>query len=341
MFARRLNVYRDINDVRKDNNTVISVGTFDGVHKAHRQIIRHVVRLARKKRARSFLITFDPHPQEVLKTRVPDIKLLTTTDEKLRIFDQLGVEDVLVMKFTMEFSRTPAREFYEKLICGKIGLCDLVVGFDHGFGRDREGDLKVLGELSKGLGFRVHKIEEIDVDHERISSSAIRKHLAEGEIEEANHLLGYEYGFEGIVVEGDKIGKELGFPTANIKPVAGNKVMPKDGVYCVGVMPLPPAPFSEGEGDLMSELGKTYYGMMNIGYRPTVSDGIKKVVEVNVFDFDKSIYGEKIRTNFLRRLRDEVKFTSKEELVKQMVRDREESLRFLFQYKEDKGEVKC
>jgi len=308
-----MNIYKDVNDISKDDNTVISVGTFDGVHRAHRQIIGSVVRLAQEKNARSLIITFDPHPQEVLRMRIPDIKLLTTVEEKLRFFQQLGVENVFIIKFTLEFSRTPARDFYEKLICGKIGLSDLVVGFDHGFGRDREGNLRMLAGLGKELNFKLHKIEEIDVDHERISSTAIRKHLAHGEIEDANHLLGYEYGFGGIVVEGDKLGENLGFPTANIKPLAENKAMPKDGVYCVKV----------------DVIGETHYGMMNIGYRPTVSEGKTKSIEVNIFDFDKNIYGERIRISFLKRLRDEAKFASKEELRKQMELDRKKSLSFL------------
>jgi riboflavin kinase/FMN adenylyltransferase len=308
-----MNIYRDINEVKKDKNTVISVGTFDGVHRAHRQIIQKVTDITNDNNASSLIITFDPHPQEVLKTRTPDIKQLTTTEEKLRLFESLGIENVLVIRFTMEFSKTTARDFYEKLIYGKIGISDLVVGYDHGFGKDREGNLKMLDRLGKELGFSIHRVEEIDVDGAPVSSTRIRKFLSDGEIENANSLLGYDYSFEGIVVEGDKQGRSLGFPTANIKPVAENKAMPKDGVYTVRI----------------GINGSTYYGMMNIGYRPTLTEGVRKLIEVNIFDFDGSIYGEKINISFLKRLRDERKFSSRDELIEQLHNDKEASLSFL------------
>ena len=308
-----MNIYRDINEVKKDKNTVISVGTFDGVHRAHRQIIQKVTGITNDNNARSLIITFDPHPQEVLKTRTPDIKQLTITEEKLKLFESLGIENVLVIRFTMEFSKTTARDFYEKLIYSKIGISYLVVGYDHGFGKDREGNLKMLDRLGKELGFSIHRVEEIDVDGAPVSSTRIRKFLSDGEIEKANSLLGYDYSFEGIVVEGDKQGRSLGFPTANIKPVAENKAMPKDGVYTVRI----------------GINGSTYYGMMNIGFRPTLTEGVRKLIEVNIFDFDGSIYGEKINISFLKRLRDERKFSSRDELIEQLHNDKEASLSFL------------
>jgi riboflavin kinase/FMN adenylyltransferase len=308
-----MNIFRDIDDIKRDDKTVVTIGTFDGVHLAHRQIIDRVLDLSKQNNSRSFIVTFEPHPQEVLKTKTPDIKLLTSLEEKLRLFEKAGIQNVLVINFTMDFSKTTAREFYLEYVYGKIGLSDLVVGYDHLFGRNREGDFQTLLGLGKEFGFKVHKVEEIDVDGRPVSSTRIRQALAEGKIEEANKLLGYEYSFDGIVIEGDKVGRTIGYPTVNLKFVKPNKVMPNDGIYCVKVI----------------YIGETYYGMMYHGLRPTLSEGVKRALEVHIFDFDKTIYGEKLTVSFLTKLREDKKFNSKEELIKQINEDKENSLKFL------------
>jgi riboflavin kinase/FMN adenylyltransferase len=308
-----MQVYRDFEGLKRDDLTVVSVGTFDGVHCAHRQILGRVLELSSSGNARSFIVTFDPHPQEVLKNKAPEIKLLTTTDEKLRLFEDIGIENVLIIKFTEEFSKTNARDFYKDIIHSKVGICDLVVGFDHVFGRNREGDFNTLTELGEEFNFRVHRVEEIDVDNIKVSSTKIRHFLLEGDVEKANRLLGHEYGFEGLVVPGDRDGKQLGYPTANVVSTASNKLVPVDGVYCVKVWVRK----------------KMLYGMMNIGFRPTLTEGIKKVMEVHIFGFDSDIYGEKIYINFLIRLRSEKKFASREELISQLDKDKEQSLKYI------------
>lgn len=308
-----MHIYRGFEGLTRNDSTVITIGTFDGVHGAHRQILNKVLELSKANNARSFIVTFDPHPQEVLKNKSPDIKLLTTTDEKIKLFEKIGIENVLIINFTEEFSKTNARDFYKDIIYSKAGISHLVVGFDHVFGRNREGDFGTLQELGKEFGFEVHRVDEIDIEGIKVSSTKIRHFLDEGNIDMANKLLGHEYGFEGQVVEGDKNGKKFGFPTANVEPAASNKLIPGDGVYCVKVL-----------------VGRDeYYGMMNIGFRPTVSEGIKKIMEVNIFDFDKDIYGEKIYIWFLTRLRSEVKFNSITELIEQLNKDRENSLNYL------------
>lgn len=308
-----MQVYRDFSELKRNDLTVISIGTFDGVHCAHRQILDKVLELSKSNNARSFIVTFHPHPQEVLKNKTPEIKLLTTTEEKLNLLEEIGIENVLVINFTEEFSKTHARDFYKNIIYSRIGVHDLVVGYDHMFGRNREGDFNTLTELGSGFKFRVHRVEEIDVDGVKVSSTNIRHALAEGNVEKANRLLGHKYGFEGLVVVGDKNGRTLGFPTANVEPTASNKLIPGDGVYCVKVT-----------------IGKdVFYGMMNIGFRPTLTKGIKKVMEIYIFDFNKDIYGEKIYINFLKRLRSEIKFASKEELTEQLNKDKEQSLNYL------------
>lgn len=297
----------------RDDKTAVTIGTYDGLHLAHRQIISKVTELAKKNNLRSFVITFEPHPQEVLKNKTPDIKLLTSLDEKLRLLEKAGVENVLVIEFTPEFAKTQAKEFYEKFVYGAVGLNDLVVGYDHLFGKDRQGDFQTLVDLGKEFNFRVHRVEEIDVDGKPVSSTRIRKALAEGNIEEANKLLGHEYSFDGIVVEGDKVGRTIGYPTVNLQFIKENKVMPNDGIYCVSVV----------------YGGKEYYGMMYHGVRPTLSEGLVRAKEVHIFDFDKTIYGEKLTVSFLTKLRDDKKFTSKEELIAQIDKDKHDSLRFL------------
>jgi riboflavin kinase/FMN adenylyltransferase len=308
-----MNVYRDKAEITRNENTTVTVGTFDGLHMAHRQVINRVVEIAGTKNGRSFVITFEPHPQEVLKNKVPDIKLLTTIDEKLRLFEKAGVENVLVISFTEEFSQTDAGEFYENYVVGAIGISDLVVGYDHLFGHNREGSFETLKELGSRFGFEIHRVEEIDVDGQPVSSSRIRKALAEGKIEEASRLLGHDYMFDGIVVEGDKVGRTIGYPTVNLKMVKENKVMPGEGIYCVRVV------YS----------GREYYGMMYHGFRPTLSEGLKRAHEVHIFDFNKNIYGEKITVQFLTRLRGDEKFRTKEELIAQIDKDKEESLKYI------------
>jgi riboflavin kinase/FMN adenylyltransferase len=308
-----MNVYYDVNEVPKDPKTVITVGTYDGLHLAHRQVLDKVTMLAKEKNYRSFIVTFEPHPQEVLKNKTPDIKLLTAIDEKLRLFEKAGIENVLVIKFTEEFSKTEAREFYQKYLSGSIGVSDIVIGYDHLFGRNREGSFETLKALGKEFGFEIHRVEEIDVEGRPVSSTRIRHALAEGNIEEANKLLGYEYGFDGVVVEGDKVGRTIGYPTVNLKPVKENKVMPKEGIYCVRVI----------------HNGLEYYGMMYHGFRPTLSEGVKRALEVHIFGFDKTVYGEKITISFLTRLRDDKKFSGKEELIAQIDKDKEDSLSYI------------
>lgn len=308
-----MNVYYKPESILKNRNTALTIGTYDGVHLAHRQVINKVLELAKEKNLRSFIVTLEPHPQEVLKNKTPDIKLLSSIDERLHLFEQTGIENVLVIKFTEEFSKNQPREFYEKFIAGRIGISDLVIGYDHLFGRNREGDINTLLELGKEFDFSVHRVEEIDVEGKPVSSTRIRTALANGRVEEAAGLLGYDYSFDGIVVEGDKIGRTIGYPTVNLKAVKENKVMPMEGIYCVKVK----------IGD------ETHYGMMYHGFRPTLTEGIRRAFEVHIFDFDKTVYGEKLTINFLTRLRDDKKFATKQELIEQINKDKENSLRFL------------
>lgn len=308
-----MEIFRNIDEIKKSDSTIISIGTFDGVHCAHRKIIEKVLLLSEEKKSRSLIITFDPHPQEVLKNKSPEIKLLTSTDEKLEQFRKLGTDIVWLINFTPEFAKTGAKDFYEKLVYAKIGISDLVIGYDHVFGRNRQGDFNTLTELGKNLNFNIHRVEEIDIDGAPVSSTRIRHFLAEGNMEAANKLLGYSYSLEGAVVEGDKVARGLGFPTANLLPVKENKVIPGDGVYAVKI----------------NHRSEEHYGMMYIGFRPTLTEGKKHVIEVNIFDFDSNLYGEKLIISFLSKTRGELKLNSKEEIIKQIQSDKTGILEYL------------
>jgi len=305
---------RDFKEIEHDVKSVVTIGTFDGIHLGHRKIFDKLIEVSQNKSYRSIAVTFDPHPQIVLKNRSHDIKLLTTLEEKIEIFNSVGIDIAYIINFTLEFSKTQPEKFFEDYFINGTGLGELVVGYDHMFGKDREGNFETLNKLSKKYGFNVHNVEEFKFENVQVSSTTIR-HLLEdkGDVKQVSKLLGRNYGFEGKVIEGKKIGRELGFPTANIEVLSGFKLIPKKGVYAI-------------TADIDNI---TYAGMMSIGLNPTVTDDDSLKIEVNIFDFGKDIYGKKIKVKFLDYLRDEVKFNSLEELKNQLYLDKEESLKII------------
>lgn len=307
-------IIRDFKEINHDIKSAVTIGTFDGIHLGHRKIIDKLISVSRNNVERSIVITFEPHPQIILKNRVHEIKILSTLDEKLEIFKKLGIDIAYVINFNIEFSKTSAEDFYLKYLINGTGLSDLVIGYDHMFGKNREGNFNTLNNLSEKYGFRIYKVDEYKHKNRHVSSTTIR-HLLEdkGDVNTASIFLDRNYSIEGKVTEGRKLGREIGFPTANIILTSDYKLLPKIGVYAVT---------AEIEGN-------TYKGMLSIGINPTVSkDGLLKI-EVNIFDFNENIYGKKVRINFLEYLRDEVKFDSLEELKKQLYADKEESLKII------------
>lgn len=302
-----MNVVRSLDQLRREKNSVVTVGTFDGVHLAHREIIREVVNRARMREGRSVVVTFDPHPKEVVTSARGAVQLLSTLDERITLLSGLHVDLLLVIPFTFEFSRMSAHEFYTAYIDGRVGVSEVVVGYDHTFGRDREAGAKDLVALGRDLDFSVFAVHPMTVDGEPISSTRIRRSLAAGDVERAERMLGYPYSMTGTVVTGDGRGRTLGFPTANLDPLVARKQIPGNGVYLVSV----------------AGAGVQRYGIMNIGFRPTVSAGTAHVIEVHMFDFSRDIYGERLEVSFFRRLRDERKFASVAELTEQLGRDRD------------------
>lgn len=301
-----MNVIRDISEFVYDKKTAITVGTFDGVHLGHRKIIDKLNAVKNLKDQRSVVITFDPHPQIVLRNRDRDIKILSTLEEKLEIFGKLDIDITYVINFTKEFSETKAEDFYVNYLLKKIGMSDLILGYDHMFGKNREGNFDTLKELSAEFDFTIDKVDEYKPEGQHVSSSEIRHLLEKGEVSKTAILLGREYSVSGTVTEGKKLGRELGYPTANIKPDSEFKLIPAIGVYAVTVVLD----------------GIEYFGMMSIGKNPTVTDEDTIKLEVNIFGFDKDIYGKKIEIKFSEYLRDEKKFDSLDDLKEQLSKDK-------------------
>ncbi|MGB2867355.1 MAG: bifunctional riboflavin kinase/FAD synthetase [Bacteroidota bacterium] len=306
-----MRVVRQLSEILYEKNSVVTVGSFDGVHRAHREIIAEVVERARTLKGRSVVLTFDPHPREVLGSKRGPFKLLTTLEERRAICEELGVDLFFVIAFDFAFSRQSSRDFYMKYLVNGIGVSEVIEGYDHHFGRDREGSVEEMLHMGKEFNFSIVALKPVVVEGTTVSSSEIRNLLESGDVEKAALFLGRPYALRGTVVEGDKRGRELGYPTANIRPVSTKKLLPKDGIYFVAV----------------SVGGRKKYGMASIGVRPTFHDDGDRTVEVNILDFDASIYGQEVEIQMLKRLRDELKFGSAEELVRQMDKDRELSLK--------------
>lgn len=297
-----------LDDVNRNLKTVLTVGTFDGVHAGHKVLVNRVIDLAKKEDARSVIVTFDPHPRDIINPGQAGIKLLSSLDERSELLADLGVDEMVVIPFDRDFSLLTSEEFVRDIIWKKIGVSSFVIGYDHQFGRNREGTIETVEELGRDLGFKTHVVSKQEVGDKTVSSTAIRNALHEdGDMELAASLLEKYYILNGTVVHGDKRGKKIGFPTANIKPQNEKKVIPKKGVYAVWV-----------------RYEESYYmGMMNIGERPTFN-GEAITLEVHILDFNNEIYGKDVQLQFVKRIRDEKQFNGLEELKNQLNKDKEE-----------------
>jgi len=299
-------IYQGIEQFQKLEKAAVTTGTFDGVHIGHRTILNRLNEVARKMKGESVLLTFYPHPRMVLQNG-NDIKLLNTIDEKIQLLDEAGVDHLIVHPFTKKFSRTSSLAFVRDILVNQIGTKKLVIGYDHHFGRNREGSFEHLKEYGPVYGFEVEEIPAQEIDDVNVSSTKIRKALVEGEMKTANAYLGHPYQLTGRVVHGNKVGRKLGFPTANVQIEKEYKLIPAEGIYAVKV--------------LIADT--TYNGMLNIGRRPTVD--IKDAplsIEVNIFEFDDTIYGREIQLDLIERIRDEKKFENTDELIAEMQKDK-------------------
>lgn len=309
-----MNVHTNINQLPAFKNAVITIGTFDGVHQGHKQIISQLVKEAQAVNGTAVVITFDPHPKMIVGDTQNPVSLLNSPDEKYELLKKAGIEHIVVVPFTKDFAEQPAGSYIRDFLVAKFHPHTVIIGYDHRFGKDRAGDYHLLEAEAPIYGYLVKEIPEHILQDITISSTRIRKALISGDIDTANKFLGYEYFFSGTVTEGNKLGRTIGYPTANLSLTNPTKLIPANGVYAARV--------------IIEGFDKTYGGMMNIGTRPTV-DGSKLVVEVNIFDFDEIIYGNRVTVILVKKLRDEVKFSGLDALKEQLGKDREDALRML------------
>ena len=312
-----MQIFDDISKVKWEKNTVVTLGTFDGVHLGHKKIINKVVEKAKSLNGRSFLITFYPHPRKVVSTQ--EIKILSDPAEKAALFEDLGIDNLLVINFTKEFSQLTSEEFLNKYIIKGTGVSEFVIGYDHHFGKGRGGNEATLREIGKEFGFNVTAVDEVKIENDIVSSSKIRKALETGDILKVNSFLGRYYSFSGTVVEGDKRGRTLGFPTANVKPDEADKMLPALGIYLVE----------------FNREAEKLYGLLSIGKRPTFYNAGEVTAEVYLYNFNKEIYGEQVTVNIIEKLRDEEKFDSAEDLIAQMNKDRQKGLALIENLKKE------
>ncbi len=299
-----MKIWNDISNFTA-NNTVITIGSFDGVHLGHRHVLNQLNKIALENKGESVVFTFSPHPVKVL---APDKEfvLLTTIDEKIELLEKARVKHLILFPFTKEFSKLAYADFVKTILVEKLGINTLLTGYDNTIGKNREGDFNQLVSLSKKLSFKVIQQDELRLDAGQLSSTSIRNLLSHGKLLESSKLLGYPYILSGVVVHGHQIGNKLGFPTANLMP-PDNKFIPGNGVYAI----------------LIDYNGLSYKGMMNIGVRPTIDDDAPKpVIEAHLFNFEGNLYDEFIKISIIRKLRDEYKFNSVEALRSQLKKDK-------------------
>jgi len=306
-----LNIFHSINEFHSDKKTIVTIGTFDGVHLGHAAILKKLTQNTQNETFESTVLTFFPHPRMVLQGK-SDLKLLNTINEKIELLEKIGIDNLIIHPFDEKFAELNAEAFVSTILVDHLRVQKIIIGYDHRFGKNRTANIDDLISFGAQYGFEVEQISAQEIDEISISSTKIRTALEEGDIQLANEYLGYSYFLSGTVVKGKQLGRTIGFPTANISLEEDYKLVPQNGVYIV-----------QAEIDC-----KTIYGMMNIGFNPTVQ-GKQKTIEVHLFDFDTDIYNRKIQVAILQRIRSEKKFESIELLTKQLEEDRNFSRNYL------------
>ncbi len=308
-----MKVYKDLASLGDIKNAVITIGSYDGVHTGHQKILERVKQLAKEVEGESVLITFHPHPRLVLNPDDTSLKLLTTMDEKIDLVRKYGIDHLVFVPFTLEFSLQTPQEYIKDFLVRYFQPKRIVIGYDHKFGNRRAGNIDLLKSYENECGFEVEEIPKQEVDHIAVSSTKVRKAISDGDVIPATELLNHYFSLTGEVVRGQAIGKEIGFPTANLDIKDPNKLIPGDGIYAV----------------YAHHNGQRYDGMLYLGRRPTLDNHNNYVCEVNIFDFDKDIYGEQLRIDFVRRIRDDEKFPGLEQLKQQLIQDKANALAVL------------
>ena len=306
-----MKIIQTISNFNSLEKTVVTIGTFDGIHIGHQKILKDLIETAKKENKKSVLLTFFPHPRMVLQKEVT-IQLLNTIEEKSSLLEKMGLDYLIIHPFSKEFSRLTALDFVRDILVNQLNTSRLIIGYDHHFGKNRDGNIHQLKEYSSLYDFNVEEIPAQDIDNVSVSSTKIRNALQEGSLKTANNYLGYNYMLNGTVVNGKSLGGKIGFPTANLEVNETYKLIPKTGVYIIKTV-------------IDSVL---FYGMMNIGFRPTVS-GKDQTIEAHLFNFNKDLYGKNLRLELLYFLREEKKFDSIDDLIVQLKLDKENSIAYL------------
>ena len=306
-----LKIFHSINDFSSTKKTILTLGTFDGVHIGHKKILKKITQNTENQKYESLVLTFFPHPRMVLQEH-SDIKLLNTIDEKIDLLEKIGIENLVIHPFDEAFSRLTAEEFVSDILVDRFHIQKIIIGHDHRFGRNRTANIDDLIAYGKEYGFEVEQISVQEINDISVSSTKIRSALLEGDMALANDYLGYDYFLTGSIVKGKQLGRTIGFPTANLKTEENYKLIPQNGVYIVK--------------SIID--GITVFGMMNIGFNPTV-DGQKQTIEIHYFDFNADLYNQKISVSILQRIRSEQKFESVEHLKEQLEKDKKKITQLL------------
>lgn len=306
-----MKTFTSISDFSSTKKSIVTIGTFDGVHIGHKKILEKVIQNAVAQDCESVVLSFFPHPRMVLQAD-SDIKLLNTVEEKILLLEKAGIDNIIIHPFSQEFSRLTAEEFVKTILIDRLNIQKIIIGHDHRFGRNRTADIDDLIQFGEKYNFEVEQISAQEINEIAISSTKIRNAIIDGNVSLAKNYLGYNYFFSGTVVQGKQLGRTIGFPTANIEIEENYKLIPKIGVYIVKSF------FKNQE----------IFGMMNIGNRPTVN-GENQTIEVNFFNFDENIYNQKLTITILNRIRDEQKFASLDDLKFQLNQDKTTSLKFI------------
>lgn len=301
-----MKVYAGFQEFKRLKNAVVTTGTFDGVHIGHKKIIGRLLEVAQKTNGETVLITFNPHPRLVLQPENNDLKLISTLNEKIEQLEHAGIDHLIIQPFTLEFSRTTSINFIRDLLVNSVGTKTLVIGYDHHFGRNREGSFEHLQEFGPLYGFNVEEIPALDINEVNVSSTKIRNALLDGDINSANQYLGYTFAISGKVIPGNSIGRTINFPTANIFLDDPHKIIPKPGVYVA----------------LLRVDTVIYHAMVNIGINPTVSNSNECKIEAHILNFNGDLYNKLVQIQFMTRIRDEIKFESINQLQKQLEHDK-------------------
>lgn len=327
-----MKVYKHIDEFQKLENAVVTIGTFDGVHFGHSKIISRLTEVARQTGGESVILTFFPHPRMILHPEDANLKLINTIDEKAELLERLGVDHLIITPFTRDFSNLSAETYIQQILVDKIGTKKIIIGYDHRFGKDRQGNIEALQLYSKEYQYSVEEIPEQDIHEVKVSSTQIRESLSTGDVETAEDFLGYPFFLTGKVIKGDRLGRQMGFPTANLLIPETYKLIPSDGIYAVHVELLSkslPLPADQPLVPVMHHpVSTTYKGMAYIGNRPTIN-GMTRNIEVNIFDFDKEIYREFVRLHFVNFVREDMRFNNLDELKQQIEKDKQAVLKLL------------